>query len=68
LREKREGSDVSSSQVAPVAHVLLVSLTIHERRFTQLNAALVRSMPLMPVSARPTPLKSASESTETHYG
>ena len=34
LREKRDGSDVSSSRVAPVGHVLLVSLTIHERRFT----------------------------------
>ena len=34
LREKRNGSDVSSSRVAPVAHVLLVSLTIHERRAT----------------------------------
>ena len=32
LREKRGGSDVSSSRVAPVAHVLLVSPTIHERR------------------------------------
>ena len=32
LREKRDGSDVSSSRVAPVAHVLLVSLTIHEER------------------------------------
>ena len=31
LREKRDGSDVSSSRVAPVAHDLLVSLTIHER-------------------------------------
>jgi hypothetical protein len=29
LREKRDGSDVSSSRVA---HVLLVSLTIHEER------------------------------------
>ena len=34
LREKRDGSDVSSSRVAPVAHVLLVSPTIHDRRFT----------------------------------
>ena len=32
MREKRDGSDVSSSRVAPVEHVLLVSLTIHERR------------------------------------
>jgi len=32
LREKRDGSEVSSSRVEPVAHVLLVSLTIHERR------------------------------------
>ena len=32
LREKRDRSDVSSSRVAPVAHVLLVSLTIHEER------------------------------------
>ncbi len=32
LREKRDGSDVSSSRVAPVAHVLLVSFTIHEER------------------------------------
>ena len=31
LREKRDGSDVSSSRVAPVAHTLLVSLTIHEQ-------------------------------------
>jgi hypothetical protein len=29
LREKRDESEVSSSRVAPVAHVLLVSLTIH---------------------------------------
>jgi hypothetical protein len=35
LREKRDGLDVSSSRVAPVAHILLVSLTIHERRFTR---------------------------------
>ncbi|HEV8328193.1 MAG TPA: hypothetical protein VGQ08_11970 [Nitrospiraceae bacterium] len=34
LREKRDGLDDSSSLVAPVAHILLVSLTIHERRFT----------------------------------
>ena len=34
LREKRDGSEASSSRVAPVAHALLVSLTIHERRFT----------------------------------
>jgi len=33
LREKRDGLDDSSSLVASVAHVLLVSLTIHERRF-----------------------------------
>ena len=32
LREKRDGSDVSSLRVAPVAHILLVSLTIHEQR------------------------------------
>ena len=32
LREKRDGSEVSFSRVAPVAHVLLVSLTIHEGR------------------------------------
>ena len=32
LREKWDGSEVSSSRVAPVAHVLLVSLTLHERR------------------------------------
>ena len=32
LREKRAESDVSSLRVAPVAHVLLVSLTIHEQR------------------------------------
>jgi hypothetical protein len=32
MREKRDGSEVSSSRVAPVAHVLLVSLTIHEQR------------------------------------
>ena len=32
LREKRDGSEVSSSRVAPVAYVLLVSLTIYERR------------------------------------
>jgi len=32
MREKRDGSEVSSSRVAPVAHVLLVSLTTHERR------------------------------------
>jgi len=29
LREMRDGSDVSSSRVAPVAYGLLVSLTIH---------------------------------------
>ena len=29
LREKRDGSEVSSSLVAPVAHVLPVALTIH---------------------------------------
>jgi hypothetical protein len=34
LREKLDGSEVSSSRVTHVAHVLLVSLTIHERRFT----------------------------------
>jgi hypothetical protein len=32
LREKRDGSDMSSLRVTPVAHVLLVSLKIHERR------------------------------------
>jgi hypothetical protein len=32
LREKREWSEVSSSLVAPVAHVWLVSPTIHEQR------------------------------------
>jgi hypothetical protein len=32
LREKRDGSDVSPSRVAPVAHDLLVSLTIHGQR------------------------------------
>ena len=32
LREKRDRSDVSSLQVAPVARALLVSLTIHEQR------------------------------------
>src|SRR6267143_7124523 len=32
LREKRDGLEISSSQVAPVAHVLLVSLTIHGQR------------------------------------
>jgi hypothetical protein len=32
LAEKREGSEVSSSRVTPVPHVLPVSLTIHERR------------------------------------
>ena len=35
LREKRDGVEVSSSQVAPVTHILLVSLTLHERRITQ---------------------------------
>ena len=34
LLEKRDGSDVSSLRVAPVAPLLLVSLTIHERRAT----------------------------------
>jgi len=29
VREKRDGSEVSSSRVTPVAHVLPVSLTIH---------------------------------------
>ena len=37
LREKRDGSDVSSSRVAPVAHVLLVSLTIHEQRMKKME-------------------------------
>ena len=32
LREKRDGLDVSSLLVPPVTHVLLVSLTIYERR------------------------------------
>ena len=32
LREKRDGSDGSSSQVAFVAQDLLVSLTIHTQR------------------------------------
>ena len=32
LREKLDGLEISSSQVAPVAHVLLVSHTIHGRR------------------------------------
>jgi hypothetical protein len=31
-REKRDCSEASSSRIAPVAHALLVSLTIHERR------------------------------------
>jgi hypothetical protein len=31
LREKRDGPEVSSSRAAPVAPVLLASLTIHER-------------------------------------
>ena len=35
LREKRDESEVSSSRVAPLAHLLLVSLTTHERRFTR---------------------------------
>ena len=35
MHEKRDGSEVSSSRVAPVAHVLLVSLTLHEQRFTR---------------------------------
>ena len=34
LRENRDGWEVSFSRVAHVPHVLLVSLTIHERRFT----------------------------------
>jgi hypothetical protein len=32
LRDERDGLEASSLRVAPVAHVLLVSLTIHERR------------------------------------
>jgi hypothetical protein len=32
LREKRDWSEVSASLVSPVAHDLLVSLTIHEQR------------------------------------
>ena len=32
LREKRNGSDALSSRAAPVAHALLVSLTIHGQR------------------------------------
>jgi hypothetical protein len=39
MREKRDGSEVSSSRVA---HVLLVSLTIHERRTKR--AAFVNSL------------------------
>ena len=31
LREKRDGSEGVSSRVVPVAHVLLLSLTIRER-------------------------------------
>jgi hypothetical protein len=34
-REKRDGSHVSSSRVVPVAPVLLVSLTIHERHLAR---------------------------------
>ena len=34
VRENRDWPKVSSSRVAPVAHVLLVSLMIHEQRFT----------------------------------
>ena len=34
LREMRDGSEISSSQVAPVVHVLLVSFTIHEQQAT----------------------------------
>ena len=34
LREKRDGSDVLSLRVAPATHLLLVSLTIHERPAT----------------------------------
>jgi len=30
LREKRDGSEVFSSSVAPVAHVLPVSLTLYQ--------------------------------------
>jgi len=35
LREKLDGSDDSSSQASPLAHVKLVSITIHERRATK---------------------------------
>jgi hypothetical protein len=34
LREKRDESDVFSSRVVPVAHVLLVSRTTHKQRTT----------------------------------
>ena len=44
LREKRDRSDVLPSRVAPVAHGLLVSLTIHERRETESRGALVREL------------------------
>jgi len=35
LREKRDGSDISSSRIAPVVHILHVSLTIHDEEDDQ---------------------------------
>ena len=43
LRERRDWSEVSSLRVAPVAHVLLVSLTIHERRTKRTICSMRRS-------------------------
>ena len=39
VREKRDGSKVSSSRVTPVAHVLPVSLTIHAQEQRSASAA-----------------------------
>ena len=52
LREKRDGSEVSSSRVAPVAHVLLVSLTIHKPQ-TKRTAFLNSPLATMLLSCEP---------------
>ena len=51
-REKRDGSEVSSLRVAPVAHVLLVSLTIHKPQ-TKRTAFLNSPLATMLLSCEP---------------
>ena len=62
LREKRDGSKVLSSRVAPVAHVLLVSLTIHKppKRTALLNSPLATMLP--PASFEPLVRRGAARS------